>query len=521
MKTATTTNTLTAFQIQCVDQGCAWLGLSAEGTMAFERELLLASDQERELLICAVSPPYFLNSYIYIYDPQALDWIPFALWAEQTEALILFHLNQLTIALKARQLGLTWLALGYALWQMMFRPIATVLIFSKRDDEAIYLLSEERLKGMYARLPQWMQTKNALIDSKHQWKLRNGSMAYAFPTTAGDSYTASLAIMDEADLMPDLNRLMRSVKPTIDAGGKLVMISRSNKSNPNSEFKRIYRAAKAGANGWAHIFLPWWVRPSRDAAWYEAQKRDILANTGGLDALHEQYPASDTEALAPASLDKRIPPEWVENCFAFQQALPDEALPQNAPRIPGLRVFRPPERFGQYAGGVDCAEGLPTSDDSAATWVDNATGEEVCNLVGKLTPQVQAAYCAQVSTWYNDAALMIERNNHGHATIGWLQDNGHERLILAGHDNRPGWNSTTLGKVLMYDEAAETFRTGDTRLHDIETQAQLGSIETGTLRAPEGELDDRADSYALALVGRRAAIQAGQGIGFRQGKAKW
>jgi len=56
-------------------------------------------------------------------------------------------------------------------------------------------------------------------DAARTWALANGSVARAFPTNAGDSYTATLAIVDEADLVPDLDRLMRSVKPTIDAGG--------------------------------------------------------------------------------------------------------------------------------------------------------------------------------------------------------------------------------------------------------------------------------------------------------------
>ena len=44
--------------------------------------------------------------------------------------------------------------------------------------------------------------------------------------------------------MPDLNRLLRRVKPSIDAGGRIMLVSRSDKANPESEFKRIYRAAK-------------------------------------------------------------------------------------------------------------------------------------------------------------------------------------------------------------------------------------------------------------------------------------
>jgi hypothetical protein len=46
----------------------------------------------------------------------------------------------LRIALKARQLGLTWLALAFALWHLILHSVATILLFSKRDEEATDLL---------------------------------------------------------------------------------------------------------------------------------------------------------------------------------------------------------------------------------------------------------------------------------------------------------------------------------------------------------------------------------------------
>ncbi len=47
---------------------------------------------------------------------------------------------------------------------------------------------------------------------------------------------------------------------------------------------------------------------------------------------------------------------------------------------------------------------------------------------------------------------------------------------------------------------ADVFRAGRTILHSFETFAQLAGIEGSTLRAPEGENDDRAVAYALACM---------------------
>ena len=172
-----------------------------------------------------------------------------------------------------------------------------------------------------------------------------------------------------------------------------------------------------------------------------------------------------------------------------------------APAVPGLVIYTRPIPGRRYVCGADSAEGLPSSDDSAATWLDDETGEEVAVLYGKIAPDVFAAYIDMVGRYFNDSDVLPERNNHGHAVIQWLEE--HSSLkILDGHDGRPGWNSSTLGKSLLYTQSAEQFREGLATIHTFLTHVQLASIERSTLRAPEGEHDDLADAFALAQVAR-------------------
>jgi len=462
----------------------------------------------REGLKCQKSALYFIYQYVQIYDATRREWVPFHLYPAQVEVLNALLSNSLLVILKARQLGMTWLVLAFVLWSMLFHPIVTALLFSKRDDEATYLLGVERLKGMYERLPQFLKARSIEVDNDHEWLLSQGSIARAFPTSAGDSYTASIVFVDEADLVPDLNRLMNSAKPTIDAGGKLILLSRVDKTKPQSEFKNIYRAAKAGTNGWYPIFLPWTVRPERTPEWYEQQKRDILARTTALDDLYQQYPATDTEALSPNTLDKRIAALWLEQCYSEHLSLSADKLPEGAPSIPGLTIYKLPEPNRKYVISGDPAEGNPTSDDSASEVLDKDTGEEVASLAGKFQPAVFAAHIDTIGKFFNRADAMIERNNHGHAVLLWLRDNSSLR-ILTGFDDKNGWHSTVLGKTMLYDACADAFRNKETMLHNFTTFTQLSMIEGSTLRAPEGEMDDRADAYALALVARvRAGSRA-------------
>ena len=160
------------------------------------------SDEVR-WLACSRSPAYFLDHYGYVYDAPAAGWTRFRLWPAQVQALAQLAGHRLAVVLKARQLGMSWLTVGFGLWQMLFRPAATVLLFSQRDDEAVQLLSF-RLRGMYDRLPPLFRARAVVRDNAHELRLSNGSVAHAFPTTGGRSYTASLAIVDEADHTDDL-----------------------------------------------------------------------------------------------------------------------------------------------------------------------------------------------------------------------------------------------------------------------------------------------------------------------------
>lgn len=457
--------------------------------------------EEIEWAKCADDPAYFIDAYCQIYDGTSREWIAFRLWDSQLPVIDTIYDNSLVVILKARQLGMTWLCLGYSLWLMVFRPGSTILLFSKGEEEAIYLLGKERLRGMYRRLPAWMKVEQGPPSKERTWTLLNGSVARAFGAKGGDSYTATFALVDEADLCPDLATLLQSAKPTIDGGGQMVLLSRSDKSKPESEFKAIYRAAEEGTVSWKPVFLAWDAHPGRDDEWYERQRNDILQTTGSDDDLFESYPSTPEEAMAPKSLDKRIAPQWLRQCLDRVQPMRRPyGNPDKCPSVPNLELYRLPEQNHRYVIGGDPAEENPTSDPSAFEVIDRVTGEEVASFNMICQPSTFASYLDAIGRYFNGADLMVERNNHGHAVLVWLRDNSRLRL-LAGHDAKLGWLSSTKGKALLYEACADGFRNEETIIHSMGAYWQLSSIEGATLRAPEGQHDDRADAYALALAG--------------------
>ena len=467
-------------------------------------------EQASEWARCAASPLYFIVAYGWVMNATEEAWLPFALWPAQRWLLVQVLKHKLLILLKARQLGMTWLLLGHVLWLLIFRPVSVIGIFSRTEEDAMDLL-DTRLKGMYARLPAFLRCARVVGSNRSHWQLSNGSMAMAFATTGGRQYTFSFVLVDEAEYQPQLAELIKALKPTVDAGGVMVMLSSVNKRTPRSQFKQIYRAAKAKANAWRAVFLPWWARPGRTAAWHAAQERDVMANTGALDDLHQEYPATDGEALAPLSLDKRIAGAWLLLCYVEQAGL-DLATVPGAPNIAQLVVFVLPQSGRSYVLGVDPAEGNPTSDDSAICVLDVETGEECAALAGKFQPALVAAYADQMSSWYNGAGMMVARNNHGHAVLTWLNDNVKKRQrILKGRDKRDGVVESTLGKVLIYDALTQAVKDKNLLIHSFDTYLQVAGIEGATLRGMVGEHDDRADALAVANWARTSAAQVSTG----------
>lgn len=444
-----------------------------------------------ELQRCKTDYLYFIETYCYIVDVQKGEWVRFVLWDAQRKALHLAHTERQILALKARQVGLSWLFISYALWLVLFRPIANVLLLSVRDAEAMELL--KRLREMYDHLPEWLKSAMPVrqgVNNKHELQFVNGSMVKSLPCGTGDSYTATFVLLDEADLY-DMNAALVRVKPTIDAGGKLVAISKADKTKPQSGFKRLYRAVQSGdTDAWKALFIAWHERPDRTEAWYEAVKQDIVVRTGALDELHENYPATDTEALAPKTLDKRIPSEWLAACYVEK--------PFTSGVVPGLRVYEPPQQGASYIVAADPAEGNPTSDDSAMTVLNAETWEEVASFAGKMEMSLFAEQIDRVATWYNEASVVVERNNHGHAVLLWFMQNSTLNVVRS-EDKKRGFLTTGKTKMLLYSIAAEAARNHDFTLHTFETFLQLCSIDGSTLNAPSGEHDDRAMSFVLSL----------------------
>lgn len=220
--------------------------------------------------------------------------VPFDLWPAQRDVLARMQVERLLVLLKARQIGMTWLTCAYVLERCMARAGRTVLMLSQGQLEANELI--DRIRLMHAThadpaLPP------LVTDNTTELEWANGSRVKSLPATrrAGRSFTASIVVLDEFAFMQWGTALLSAVKPTIDNGGQLIILSSAD--GQGSGFHQFWQAAVSGRNGYTPLFLGWQANPTRGDGWREARKVEALDVTEVL----REYPENDIEAFSAAT----------------------------------------------------------------------------------------------------------------------------------------------------------------------------------------------------------------------------
>lgn len=270
-------------------------------------------DIEGEILKCKKSCARFIRRWVYIEDKdEALDGgagvvIKFILWPKQLTALASILAKRLLVILKARQLGLTWLALSYAVWRMLFFPGYTVAGVSRTEGEAKELV--RRITVILRALPPWMALERTPENKKRLavfygpvWSSTTetitidhpGGMTSAFRAltssqSSGRSFTDNLVIIDEWAYQQWAEDIWSGIYPTVNrpTGGQVIGLSTNKRG---SFFEQI--CAKPDDYGFDRTFLPWWTDPRRTKEWYEATKKAMP------HSWRQEYPATVEEAMS-------------------------------------------------------------------------------------------------------------------------------------------------------------------------------------------------------------------------------
>ena len=241
---------------------------------------------------CSFDVCYFIEGFVKIEDRDSVELaIPFKLWEKQKDVLMSFLTERLVQVLKARQLGLTWLALAFSVWNMIFKGGYSVLALSKTENDAKELV--RRVVFILRNLPVWMINESeysATALTVTITKNKDASVFQSFPASqdSGRSFTANLVLLDEWAFQQWAREIWRAAYPSINrpTGGQVIGLSTIERG---TLFEDLWLDVK---NGFKKIFLPWNSDPRRTPEWYEATR---LAMGDGAMA---EYPATEAEAFA-------------------------------------------------------------------------------------------------------------------------------------------------------------------------------------------------------------------------------
>ena len=258
-----------------------------------------ARENEREY--CKNNIEYYIDTYGHIEDKDAEDLIqPFRMWKEQREALRSIMTHKLNIALKARQLGMSWIACHLVSHLISTSSGKTAIGLSKSEEEAKELVrrvsvilryNPELVAEKGFEPPNWdgpvFNATALTITVVYPDNTESVFKGLASSPGAGRSFTANLIIFDEWAFQQFAEEIWKGGFPTINRpnGGKVFGLSTIARG---SFFESLFTDPD---NGFNKIFIPWYADPSRDEEWYRKTKLALG------DLITEEYPATIEEAL--------------------------------------------------------------------------------------------------------------------------------------------------------------------------------------------------------------------------------
>ncbi len=463
-----------------------------------------------EYVECAKDPIYFLRKYCVIQHPMK-GKIPFHLYDFQEKTLKDLAVNDYNIILKARQLGISTLTAGYALWMMTFQSDKNILVIATKQDTAKNLVTKVRV--MHANLPSWLK-QSCVEDNKLSLRYKNGSQVKAISSKeeAGRSEALSLLVLDEAAFIEKIDSIWASAQQTLATGGNCLVLSTPN--GVGNWFHKTWVEAEEGINDFNFIRLHWSVHPDREQEWRDEQDK-LLG-----PSMAAQECDCDFITSGQTVIDGKILEE-------YQNTIVEEAVEKRG--IDGnLWIWKQPNYTRDYILCADVSRGDGT-DFSAFHVIDIEEVEQVAEYKGKVSTRDFGNLCFNVATEYNNALLVIENNNIGWAAIQTILDREYQNLFYTSKDLQyvdvqhqltnkyrniernmiPGFSMTMKTRPLVIAKLEEYFRDKSIKINSQRLIDELFVFIYHNQRAEamRGYNDDLVISLAIGLWIRDTALR--------------
>ena len=489
-----------------------------------------------------------------ISDEDILNFIERNLWIvdkDNASRIIRFKLNFLQRSywqqhtdydyiLKARKGGFSTLIMAEGFARACLLPNQQIVFLAHRKESADLIFQtmhrfynslsaewKDRLSGGKASLKTQSKSHIGFTGNDSQIIAMAASAPDALrgmtPTFVHNSETAFWKPEWAAD---SLSSILASIPP-----GGVARIETTPSSVASYAYEEWHRAVVRDSR-FEPFFFPWWDDPTnieKSATAHDIE--DLTQDEALLMNAHDLTP----QQIAWRRLKikeqgirkfKREYPEDSEQCWTragatvFDMERVARAFGGIEPRGQdelGLIIHEDPEPGHTYIIGADPAGGSENGDFSAAICLDETTGHEAFSYLGRLPIHEFAEHLHEWGMQYGEAALAIERNNHGHAVIQYLTLENSYPYLFVDDDGKLGILTTQKSKALMISVLDRFFADGDFLLQSRNLYRQLSAYVYDDHDRASGGQGAGVDDLVAALLCSSYALNINHPKGIVEG----
>jgi hypothetical protein len=434
---------------------------------------------------------------------------------------------QRNIVLKARQMGITTWAAARFFVKTMTQPGTLTLEVAHTQEaaEEIFRIVHRFLDFLPERLREGpLRTSRANVrqivfpelDAQYR-------VVSAGDRNAGRGLTVQNLHCSELARWPgDPAETLAGLRASMTPGAELIL--ESTPDGVGGCFHEEWR--KAGETGMVRHFFPWWMErryraEAVDEAGLTEEERALRARKG-LDlaqigyrrkiradfrGLARQEYAEDEESCFLASGDS------VFELGAIEQRLGEMAEAVVRRRNGEIEIWLPPLKDKKYLVAVDPAGGGCEGDYSAAQVLEMETGLQCAEFAGHVGGLELARLVTELAAEYNQAWLVVERNNHGTGVLALAEAScKYPRIYRQG--GQAGWLTTSLSRPAMLALLGAGLVEEPARFQSRRLLGECRSfvrMANGTTGARAGTHDDRVMAMAIGLGARKHLLASSLG----------
>lgn len=463
------------------------------------------------------------------------------------------------ILLKPRQIGITTEELIRDVWFFLTKPGVNVRVFCQVDDEKTLkeisakigvILTSLRSEGVYLDFARETTTEWTLPD-------RNSSLAIAEVAgteDAADKQGRGITIhrlhLTEMGYYrfarTFLNGALEAV-PAVSFGTEVVIESTPNGvGGTGGPYYQAYMNALARKSGYTAHFFPWFrqaeyrteLEPGETITPITERETSLVRRFGVTQEQLKWYRAKVAEKNSQEIVDQEYPSDE-QTCFLssgrtfFDRARTSSLLlnASNPIRTEDvgregsagtLRVWVEPSPTDRYLVTIDPSQGVG-GDPGAVVVHSRQTGQHVATMHGQFSPWEIARLSRGpdrktpeekadpnhkpkhgppgLAAVYNNALVVVERNNHGHAVLQAFEREFTGTLVYEARDKKPGWNNTSVTRASALDGLHEAHKSGAWSTPDAQTLGEMRDFvvtDDGRAEAESGAHDDLVLAHAIA-----------------------